>query len=295
MDEIRKFEDKMIRSLWDNEKEEWYFSVVDVVAVLTDSKNPRDYWYRVKMRMTEDEKSQLSTFCRQLKMESSDGKKYSTDAADLQGIFRIIQSIPSPKAEPFKMWLAEVGKERVDEVIDPELTIERALQTYLRKGYSREWINQRLQAIQVRKALADVWKDHGIKEGREYAILTNEISRAWSGLTTREYKDFKGLKKGNLRDNMSTLELVLNMLAEATTTELTKTDHPEGLEENKETARRGGKIAGNARREIEAETGKPVISPKNAVDFSLLIEGVTKDVTQRTIVDDENEDNNSDE
>jgi hypothetical protein len=295
MDEIRKFEDKMIRSLWDNEKEEWYFSVVDVVAVLTDSKNPRDYWYRVKMRMTEDEKSQLSTFCRQLKMESADGKKYSTDAADLQGIFRIIQSIPSPKAEPFKMWLAEVGKERVDEVIDPELTIERALQTYLRKGYSREWINQRLQAIQVRKALADVWKDHGIKEGREYAILTNEISRAWSGLTTREYKDFKGLKKGNLRDNMSTLELVLNMLAEATTTELTKTDHPEGLEENKETARRGGKIAGNARREIEAETGKPVISPKNAVDFSLLIEGVTKDVTQRTIVDDENEDNNSDE
>ena len=292
MDEIRKFEDKMIRSLWDNEKEEWYFSVVDVVAVLTDSKNPRDYWYRVKMRMTEDEKSQLSTFCRQLKMESSDGKKYSTDAADLQGIFRIIQSIPSPKAEPFKMWLAEVGKERVDEVIDPELTIERALQTYLRKGYSREWINQRLQAIQVRKALADVWKDHGIKEGREYAILTNEISRAWSGLTTREYKDFKGLKKGNLRDNMSTLELVLNMLAEATTTELTKTDHPEGLEENKETARRGGKIAGNARREIEAETGKPVISPKNAVDFSLLIEGVTKDVSADTSSDHGQDDEN---
>lgn len=279
MDKIQKFEDKVIRSLWDNEKEEWYFSIVDVVDVLIESSNPRRYWSDLKRKMKDEEGAgQLYDKIVQLKMESSDGKKYSTDAADLHGIFRIIQSIPSPKAEPFKMWLAEVGKERVDEVIDPELTIERALKTYLAKGYSREWINQRLQAIQVRKELGDIWKDHGIKEGHEYAILTNEISRAWSGMTTRQYKDFKGLKKENLRDNMSTLELVLNMLAEATTTELTKTDHPEGLEENKETARRGGRIAGNARREIESETGKPVISPKKAVDFSRLIEGVTKDV-----------------
>ncbi|NLJ63820.1 MAG: phage antirepressor protein [Christensenellaceae bacterium] len=274
MNEIKLYENKEIRSVWDNEKEEWYFSVVDVVAVLTDSKNPRDYWYRVKKRMTEDEKSELSTFCRQLKLESSDGKKYSTDVADIQGIFRIIQSIPSPKAEPFKMWLAEVGKERIDEIIDPELTIDRALQTYLKKGYSREWINQRLQAIQVRKELTDAWKDHGVKEGVEYAILTNEISKAWSGMTTRQYKDFKNLKKENLRDNMSTLELVLNMLAEATTTELTQALNPLGLEENKELAKEGGTVAGNARKDIEARTGKPVITQRNALDFSKLIEDV---------------------
>ena len=274
MNEIKLYENKEIRSVWDNEKEEWYFSVVDVVAVLTDSKNPRDYWYRVKKRMTEDEKSELSTFCRQLKLESSDGKKYSTDVADIQGIFRIIQSIPSPKAEPFKMWLAEVGKERIDEIIDPELTIDRALQTYLKKGYSREWINQRLQAIQVRKELTDAWKDHGVKEGVEYAILTNEISKAWSGMTTRQYKDFKNLKKENHRDNMSTLELVLNMLAEATTTELTQALNPLGLEENKELAKEGGTVAGNARKDIEARTGKPVITQRNALDFSKLIEDV---------------------
>lgn len=185
IDEIKIYENREIRSVWDNDKEEWCFSVIDVVGVLTESANPRDYWYRVKKRMTEEEKSELSTYCRQLKLESSDGKKYKTDVADIQGIFRIIQSIPSPKAEPFKMWLAEVGKERVDEIIDPELTIDRALQTYLQKGYSREWINQRLQAIQVRKELADAWQDHGVKEGREYAILTNEICKAWSGMTTR--------------------------------------------------------------------------------------------------------------
>ena len=231
--EIKLFEDNKIRSVWDNEKEEWYFSVVDVVGALTDSPNPRDYWYRVKKRMSEEEKSQLSTFCRQLKLNAPDGKMRETDAADMQGIFRIIQSIPSPKAEPFKMWLAEVGKERVDEIIDPELTIDRALETYLKKGYTREWINQRLQAIQVRKELTDAWQDHGVKEGREYAILTNEISKAWSGMTVRQYKDFKKLKKENLRDNMSTLELVLNMLAEATVTELTNTTNPKGLEENK--------------------------------------------------------------
>ena len=279
-DEVKLFEGNTIRSVWDNEKEEWYFSVVDVVGALTSSPNPRDYWYRVKKRMSEEEKSQLSTICRQLKLEAADGKKYNTDVADMQGIFRIIQSIPSPKAEPFKMWLAEVGKERIDEIIDPELTIDRALETYLKKGYTREWINQRLQAIQVRKELTDAWQDHGVKEGREYAILTNEISKAWSGMTIRQYKDLKNLKKENLRDNMSTLELVLNMLAEATVTELTNTTHPQGLEENKKTARRGGRIAGNARKEIEEETGKPVVSAKNAIDFSKLIDGVAKNVTE---------------
>ena len=224
--EVKLFEGNTIRSVWDNEKEEWYFSVVDVVGALTSSPNPRDYWYRVKKRMSEEEKSELSTICRQLKLKAPDGKMRETDVADMQGIFRIIQSIPSPKAEPFKMWLACVGKERIDEIIDPELTIERALETYLKKGYTREWINQRLQAIQVRKELTDAWQDHGVKEGREYAILPNEISKAWSGMTVRQYKDLKNLKKENLRDNMSTLELVLNMLAEATVTELTNTIHP---------------------------------------------------------------------
>ena len=280
-DEIKLFEGNKIRSVWDNEKEEWYFSVVDVVGALTGSPNPRDYWYRVKKRMSEEEKSQLSTICRQLKLEAADGKKYNTDAADIQGIFRIIQSIPSPKAEPFKMWLAEVGKERIDEIIDPELTIDRALETYLKKGYTREWINQRLQAIQVRKELTDAWQDHGVTEGKEYAILTNEISKAWSGMTVRQYKDLKKLKKENLRDNMSTLELVLNMLAEATVTELTNTADPQGFEENKKIAQRGGNIAGRTRKEIETETGKPVISPKNAIDFSKLIDDVAKAVSEK--------------
>ena len=279
-DEVKLFEGNTIRSVWDNEKEEWFFSVVDVVGALTSSPNPRDYWYRVKKRMSEEEKSELSTICRQLKLKAPDGKMRETDVADMQGIFRIIQSIPSPKAEPFKMWLAEVGKERIDEIIDPELTIERALETYLKKGYTREWINQRLQAIQVRKELTDAWQDHGVREGREYAILTNEISKAWSGMTVRQYKDLKNLKKENLRDNMSTLELVLNMLAEATVAELTNTTHPQGLEENKKTARRGGRIAGNARKEIEEETGKPVVSAKNAIDFSKLIDGVAKNVPE---------------
>ena len=275
-DEVKLFEGNKIRSVWDNEKEEWYFSVVDVVGALTGSPNPRDYWYRVKKRMSEEEKSELSTICRQLKLKAPDGKMRETDAADMQGIFRIIQSIPSPKAEPFKMWLAEVGKERIDEIIDPELTIDRALETYLKKGYTREWINQRLQAIQVRKELTDAWQDHGVTEGKEYAILTNEISKAWSGMTVRQYKDLKKLKKENLRDNMSTLELVLNMLAEATVTELTNTADPQGFEENKKIAQRGGNIAGRTRKEIETETGKPVISPKNAIDFSKLINDVAK-------------------
>lgn len=274
--EIKLFEGNQIRSIWDNEQEKWYFSVVDIVGALTDSKNPRDYWYRVKKRMTVEEKSQLSTICRQLKLESSDGKMYNTDVADIQGIFRIIQSVPSPKAEPFKMWLAEVGKERLDEIIDPELTIDRALETYLRKGYSREWINQRLQAIQVRKELTDAWQDHGIKEGTEYAILTNEISKAWSGMTTREYKDYKGLKKQNLRDNMSTTELILNMLAETATKDIANASNPYGLEENKKVAKRGGNVAKVARDTLERETGKSVITTKNAIDFGRLINDVAE-------------------
>lgn len=276
MDEIKLYENKQIRSVWDEEKEEWYFSVVDVVGVLTESENPQVYWRVLKKRLKE-EGNESVTNCNALKMKAADGKMRLTDVADMQGIFRIIQSIPSPKAEPFKLWLAEVGKERIDEIIDPELTIDRALETYLKKGYSREWINQRLQAIQVRKELTDAWEDHGIEKGIEYAILTDEITKAWSGMTTRGYKNLKGLKKENLRDNMTTLEVVLNMLAEATTTELTKTTNPKGLEENRKVAKRGGSIAGNARKEIEKETGKPVITSKNAVDMSKLIEDVVKD------------------
>lgn len=283
--EIKLFEGRQIRSAWDNEKEEWYFSIIDILGVLTESDNPRKYWSVLKTRL-KNEGNELATNCSQLKMEASDGKMRKTDVADMQGIFRIIQSVPSPKAEPFKMWLAEVGKERIDEIIDPELTIDRALDTYLKKGYSREWINQRLQAIQVRKELTDTWQDHGVKAGKEYAILTNEISKAWSEMTTREYKNLKGLKKENLRDNMSTLEIVLNMLAEATTTELTKTKNPQGLDENKKVAKDGGSIAGNARKEIEKETGQPVITSKNAIDFAKLIDDVSNKISN--IEDSEN-------
>lgn len=283
--EIKLFDGRQIRSTWDNEKEEWYFSIIDIVGVLTDSKDPGAYWRKLKQRLQE-EGNEVVTICHTLKMQAADGKMRKTDVADMQGIFRIIQSVPSPKAEPFKMWLAEVGKERIDEIIDPELTIDRALNTYLKKGYSREWINQRLQAIQVRKELTDTWQDHGVKVGKEYAILTNEISKAWSGMTTREYKNLKGLKKENLRDNMSTLEIVLNMLAEATTTELTKTKNPQGLDENKKIAKDGGSIAGNARKEIEKETGQPVITSKNAVDFAKLIDDVSNDISN--IEDSEN-------
>ena len=275
-DDIKMFEGSQIRSVWDNEREEWYFSIVDVVGSLTESNNPRDYWYRVKKRMSEEEKSELSTICRQLKLKAPDGKMRLTDVADMQGIFRIIQSVPSPKAEPFKMWLAEVGKERIDEIIDPELTIDRALEGYARKGYSREWINQRLQAIQVRKELTDTWQDHGVKAGNEYAILTNEISKAWSGMTTREYKDFKSLKKENLRDNMSTTEIILNMLAETATKDIAEATNPQGLDENKQVAQDGGSIAGDARKSIEARTGKPVITSKNAIDLGRLISDVVK-------------------
>ena len=286
MDEIKLYENKEIRSVWDEEKEEWYFSVVDVVSVLTESKDPQVYWRVLKKRL-KDEGNETVTNCNALKMKAADGKMRLTDVADMQGIFRIIQSIPSPKAEPFKLWLAEVGKERIDEIIDPELTIDRALETYLKKGYSREWINQRLQAIQVRKELTDAWDDHGIEKGIEYAILTDEITKAWSGMTTRGYKNLKGLKKENLRDNMTTTEIILNMLAETATKDITTATNPQGLEENKKVAKRGGSIAGNARKEIEKETGKPVITSKNAVDMSKLIEDVVKKpLSEKTKIED---------
>ena len=275
--EIKIFEGNQIRSVWDNDKEEWYFSVVDVVGTLTDSKDPGAYWRKLKQRLKE-EGSEVVTFCHGLKLKAADGKMRESDVADMQGIFRIIQSVPSPKAEPFKMWLAEVGKERLDEIVDPELTIDRALENYLRKGYSREWINQRLQAIQVRKELTDSWQEHGVKEGLEYAILTNEISKAWSGMTTREYKDFKGLKKQNLRDNMSTTELILNMLAETATKDIANASNPQGLEENKKVAKRGGNVAKVAKETLEQETGKPVITTKNAIDFGRPISDVTKEI-----------------
>ena len=276
---IQLFEDKRIRTAWDEENEEWLFSVVDVVAVLTDQPTQRgasNYWAKLKERLNAEGASQLLTNCQQLKMKASDGKRYNTDVANTEQLLRIIQSVPSPKAEPFKMWLAAVGRERIDETIDPELTIDRALETYLKKGYSREWINQRLQAIQVRKELTDEWQDRGVKQGMDYAILTDEISKAWAGMTTRQYKKFKGLKKENLRDNMTTLELVLNMLAEATTTEISKGQKPETFEENRSVAQKGGRIAGNARKEIEATTGKPVITTENAVDFSRLISNMVE-------------------
>ena len=280
-DKIQLFEDKRIRTAWDEEKEEWYFSIVDVVAVLTeqpDYQAARNYWKVTKKRL-KDEGNETVTSCNQLKMTASDGKKRLTDVADTEQLLRIIQSIPSPKAEPFKLWLAQVGRERIEETIDPELTIERALETYLKKGYTREWINQRLQAIQVRKELTDEWDAHGVQKGVEYAILTDEISRAWSGMSTRQYKNLKGLKKENLRDNMTTLELVLNMLAEATTTEISKQKAPETFSENIDVARAGGKVAGDARKAIESQTGVPVITSKNAAQLNQvvtdLLEGAT--------------------
>ena len=281
-DKIQLFEDKRIRTAWDEEKEEWFFSIVDVIAVLTDSKDPAAYWRKLKQRMRE-EGSETVTNCHGLKMTADDGKKRLTDVADTEQLLRIIQSIPSPKAEPFKMWLAQVGRERIEETIDPELTIERALETYQRKGYSREWINQRLQAIQVRKELTDEWDARGVQQGIEYAILTDEISRAWSGMTTRQYKRLKGLKKENLRDNMTTLELVLNMLAEATTTEISKQKEPETFAENVEIARAGGKVAGDARKAVETQTGVPVITSQNAAQLNQvvtdMIEGVVAEET----------------
>ena len=287
-DNIQLFEDKRIRTAWDEEKEEWYFSVVDVVAVLTDQPDARHastYWAVLKKRLNNEGADQLLTNCKQLKMTASDGRKRLTDVADTEQLLRIIQSIPSPKAEPFKLWLAQVGRERIEETIDPELTIDRALETYLKKGYSREWINQRLQAIQVRKELTDEWDARGVQKGVEYAILTDEISRAWSGMSTRQYKNLKGLKKENLRDNMTTLELVLNMLAEATTTEISKQKAPSTFSENMAVAREGGEAAGIARKAVEERTGVPVITPKNAAQLNQvvtdLLEGAVSDTKEK--------------
>ena len=285
-DKIQLFEDKRIRTAWDEKKEEWYFSIVDVVAVLTDQPDQRHaakYWSVLKTRLKK-EGSELTTNCSQLKMRSADGKRYNTDVADTEQLLRIIQSIPSPKAEPFKLWLAQVGRERIEETIDPELTIERALETYLKKGYTREWINQRLQAIQVREELTDEWDARGVQKGVEYAILTDEISRAWSGMSTRQYKNLKGLKKENLRDNMTTLELVLNMLAEATTTEISKQKAPSTFSENIAVAREGGEAAGIARKAVEERTGVPVITSKNAAQLNQvvtdLLEGAAADTNE---------------
>ncbi len=285
-DKIQLFENKRIRTAWDEEKEEWYFSIVDVVAVLTDQPDQRHaakYWSVLKTRLKK-EGSELTTNCSQLKMRSADGKRYNTDVADTEQLLRIVQSIPSPKAEPFRAWLAQVGRERIEETIDPELTIERALETYLKKGYTREWINQRLQAIQVCKELTDEWDARGVQKGVEYAILTDEISRAWSGMSTRQYKNLKGLKKENLRDNMTTLELVLNMLAEATTTEISKQKAPSTFSENIAVAREGGEAAGIARKEVEERTGVPVITSKNAAQLNQvvtdLLEGAAADMSE---------------
>ena len=278
-DKIQLFENQRIRTAWDEEKEEWYFSIVDVVAVLTDQPDQRHaakYWSVLKTRLKK-EGSELTTNCSQLKMRSAAGKRYNTDVADTEQLLRIIQSIPSPKAEPFKLWLAQVGRDRIEETIDPELTIERALETYLKKGYTREWINQRLQAIQVRKELTDEWDVRGVQKGVEYAILTDEISRTWSGMSTRQYKNLKGLKKENLRDNMTTLELVLNMLAEATTTEISKQKAPATLSENIDVARAGGKVAGDARKAIETQTGVPVITSKNAAQLNEVVTNLLED------------------
>ena len=276
---IQLFEDRKIRTAWDEEKEEWYFSVQDVVAVLSESTDPKQY---IKKMRTRD--PQLSanwgTICTPVQMLAADGKQRKVQAANTEGILRIIQSIPSPKAEPFKRWLAQVGRERIEETIDPEQAIDRALETYLKKGYSEDWIHQRILSIRVRNELTAEWQQRGVEQGREYAILTDEITKAWSGMTTRQYKNLKGLKKENLRDNMSTLEIVLNMLAETTTTELSKAHRPEGFEESRIVARRGGKVAGDARRAIEADTGRPAVTAQNAAQLNAVVTDVIEGVAE---------------
>ena len=269
-DAIQLFEDKKIRTAWDAEKEEWYFSIVDVVGALTESVDPAAYWRKLKERLLK-EGNQTVTNCHGLKMKAADGKRRLTDVANTEQLLRIIQSVPSPRAEPIKAWLARVGAERIEETADPELAIDRALETYQKMGYDADWIHQRLLAIRVRNDLTMEWQTRGVEKGVEYAILTDEISKAWAGLSTRQYKQLKGLKKENLRDNMSDLELVLTMLAEATTTELSKAAVPETFEENRKVAIRGGSIAGNARKEIEADTGKPVVTSKSAIDFTSVL------------------------
>jgi hypothetical protein len=261
---IKLFESKKIRVHWDSKSEKWYFSVIDIIETLTESNNPRRYWSDLKRKLKKEGFNQLYEIIVQLKLIALDGKKYATDCADTEGLLRIIQSIPSPKAEPFKVWLAKVGYERIEETEDPEKAFDRAIETYLKKGYSKNWVNQRLKSIEVRKELTDEWDTRGVKRGLEYAILTDEITKAWAGLTTKEYKNLKELKKENLRDNMTNLELVLNMLAETSTTELSKKEKPETLPENKRIARKGGSVAGNARKDLERKLGESVVSPLNA-------------------------------
>ncbi len=276
---IQLFENQPIRTAWNEELEEWYFSIIDVIAVLTESKDANAYWRKLKQRLIK-EGNETVTNCHALKMKAADGKRRLTDVANTEQLLRIIQSIPSKKAEPFKMWLAQVGRDRIEEIIDPELTIDRALETYAKKGYPADWINQRLQTIRARKELTDEWQSHGVQKGKEYAILTDEVTKAWSGMSTRQYKNYKGLKKENLRDNMSTLELALNMLAEATTTELTKVQNPYGLEANRNVAKTGGQIAGEARMRIEKETGNPVITNQNAASLNSVVTGMIEEVTK---------------
>lgn len=276
---IQLFEDRKIRTAWDEEKEEWYFSVQDVVAVLSESTDPKQYIKKMRAR-----DPQLSanwgTICTPVQMLAADGKQRKVQAANTEGILRIIQSIPSPKAEPFKRWLAQVGRERIEETIDPEQAIDRALETYQKKGYDADWIHQRILSIRVRNELTAEWQARGVEQGREYAILTDEITKAWSGMTTRQYKNLKGLKKENLRDNMSTLEIVLNMLAETTTTELSKAHQPEGFEESRIVARRGGKVAGDARRAIEADTGRPAVTAENAAQLNTVVADMIEGVAE---------------
>ena len=276
---IQLFEDRKIRTAWDEEQEEWYFSVQDVVAVLAESSDPKQYIK--KMRTRDPELSaNWGTICTPVQMPAADGKMRKIQAANTEGLLRIIQSIPSPKAEPFKRWLAQVGRERIEETIDPEQAIDRALETYQKKGYDADWIHQRILSIRVRNELTAEWQARGVEQGREYAILTDEITKAWSGMTTRQYKNLKGLKKENLRDNMSTLEIVLNMLAETTTTELSKAHRPEGFEESRIVARRGGKVAGDARRAIEADTGRPAVTAQNAAQLNAVVTDVIQGVAE---------------
>lgn len=273
-DKIQLFENQKIRTAWDTEKEEWYFSVTDVIAVLTEQPTARgasNYWAKLKQRLKEEGADELLTNCQQLKMIASDGKRRATDVATTEQLLRIIQSIPSPKAEPFRLWLAEVGRERIEETIDPEQAIDRALETYLKKGYDPDWVHQRLLSIRIRNELTNEWQKRGVEKGREFAILTDEISKAWSGMTTRQYKNIKGLKKENLRDNMSDTELVLTMLAEASTRDISKATKPDGFAENVKVAKRGGNVANVARQQLEAETGLPVITAQNAAQLNAVV------------------------
>ena len=279
-DKLELFEDQPIRMAWDAEREEWYYSIVDVVAVLTESKDAAAYWRKMKQRLKE-EGNETVTNCHGLKMRAADGKRRMTDVADTEQLLRLVQSIPSPKAEPFKLWLAQVGRERIEETIDPEQAIDRALETYLKKGYDPDWVHQRLLSIRIRNELTEEWKTRGVRPGKEYAILTDEITHAWSGMTTRQYKNLKGLRKENLRDNMSDTELVLTMLAEASTRDISKAEKPEGFSESIEVARQGGEVAGIARKALEERTGTPVVTAKDAVQLGTVVTGMIEAVTSK--------------